>query len=75
MEDAAQAHGAKINGKRIGGFGEMNKKFAKHLRSLKNHGSREEKYYYDEIGYNMRMGGIEAVVLDVKLKYLDQWNN
>ena len=96
IEDAAQAHGAKYKGERVGGFGEMacfsfypgknlgtygeggcittnNLKYDKHLRSLRNHGSYE-KYYHDEVGFNMRMGGIEGAVLHVKLKYLDQWN-
>lgn len=97
IEDAAQAHGAKYKGKRIGGLGDMacfsfypgknlgacgegggvttnNEAFVKHLHSLRNHGM-EEKYYHDEIGYNMRMGGLEGAVLNVKLKYIDGWNN
>jgi dTDP-4-amino-4,6-dideoxygalactose transaminase len=32
------------------------------------------RYYHDELGFNMRMGGLEAVSLTVKLKYLDSWN-
>ena len=43
------------------------------LRSLRNHGSRV-RYYHDELGYNMRMSGLEAASLGVKLKYLDGWN-
>ena len=66
-------------GKNLGTYGEggcittNNQRYANRLRSLRNHGSTE-KYYYDEIGYNMRMGGIEGAVLNIKLKYLDQWN-
>ena len=66
--------------KNLGTYGEggcittNNGKYAGHLRSLRNLGSCE-KYYYDEVGHNMRMGGIEGAVLDVKLKYLNQWNN
>ena len=65
--------------KNLGTYGEggcittNNQRYANRLRSLRNHGSTE-KYYYDEIGYNMRMGGIEGAVLNIKLKYLDQWN-
>ncbi len=43
------------------------------LQSLRNHGSTK-KYYHDEIGYNYRMGGLEAASLKVKLKYLESWN-
>jgi dTDP-4-amino-4,6-dideoxygalactose transaminase len=32
------------------------------------------RYFHDEIGYNMRMGGLEAVSLQVKVGYLDGWN-
>jgi dTDP-4-amino-4,6-dideoxygalactose transaminase len=44
------------------------------LLRLRNNGS-SSKYHHDEIGFNYRMGGMEAAVLNVKLKYLDQWNN
>jgi len=97
IEDAAQAHGAKYKGKRVGGFGEMacfsfypgknlgtygegggistnNIDYVKHLQSLRSHGAAV-RYYHDEIGYNMRMGGIEGAVLDIKLKHLDNWNS
>ncbi|HEY8933799.1 MAG TPA: DegT/DnrJ/EryC1/StrS family aminotransferase [Cyclobacteriaceae bacterium] len=66
-------------GKNLGAYGEAggvttnNEKYTKHLMSLRNHGSTI-RYYHDELGYNMRMGGIEASVLSVKLKYLDDWN-
>jgi dTDP-4-amino-4,6-dideoxygalactose transaminase len=67
-------------GKNLGTYGEgggittNNEKYFKHLQSLRNHGS-VVRYYHDEIGYNMRMGGIEGAVLSVKLQYLDSWNN
>lgn len=67
-------------GKNLGAYGEAggittnNEKYYKHIQSLRNHGS-VVRYYHDEIGYNMRMGGLEAVSLSVKLKYLDAWNN
>lgn len=67
-------------GKNLGAYGEgggvttNNEKYYKHIQSLRNHGSMV-RYYHDEIGYNMRMDGIQGVVLDVKLKYIDQWNN
>lgn len=67
-------------GKNLGACGEAgglttNKEvYHKHLQSLRNHGSLV-RYYHDEIGYNMRMGGLEAASLSVKLKYLHGWNN
>ncbi len=45
----------------------------KQLLSLRNHGSLT-RYFHDEIGYNMRMGGLEAASLQVKLNYLPTWN-
>ena len=32
-------------------------------------------YFHDEIGFNYRMGGLEGASLNVKLKYLEGWNN
>jgi dTDP-4-amino-4,6-dideoxygalactose transaminase len=40
---------------------------------LRNYGS-EEKYINQMIGFNSRIDPIQAAVLRVKLKYLDQWN-
>lgn len=66
-------------GKNLGTFGEgggvttNSDVYYKKMCSLRNHGS-VVRYYHDEIGYNWRMGGIEGAVLDVKLKYLDDWN-
>jgi dTDP-4-amino-4,6-dideoxygalactose transaminase len=97
IEDAAQAHGAKYKGVRIGGVGEMacfsfypgknlgtygeggavvtnDEKLANRIIKLRNHAS-VNKYYHEEIGYNYRMGSTEGAVLDIKLKYLDQWND
>ena len=66
-------------GKNLGACGEAggittsNADYAKHLQSLRNHGSLV-RYYHDEIGYNMRMGGLEGASLQIKLKYLPAWN-
>ena len=67
-------------GKNLGACGEAggvttnNEAYAGHIQSLRNHGS-VVRYYHDEVGYNMRMGGLEAASLSVKLKYLTSWNN
>lgn len=66
-------------GKNLGACGEgggittNNETYYNHLLSLRNHGSKF-RYYHDELGFNMRMGGLEAASLIVKLKYLDDWN-
>jgi dTDP-4-amino-4,6-dideoxygalactose transaminase len=66
-------------GKNLGACGEAggittnNENYYKHLQSLRNHGSKV-RYYHDEIGFNMRMGGLEAASLSVKLKHLPGWN-
>jgi dTDP-4-amino-4,6-dideoxygalactose transaminase len=67
-------------GKNLGACGEAggittnNEKYQKHLHSLRNHGSMV-RYYHDEVGFNMRMGGLEGASLTIKLKYLESWND
>ena len=46
---------------------------AESLRMLRNHGQRE-KYHHELRGYNHRLDTLQAAVLRVKLKYLDEWN-
>jgi UDP-2-acetamido-2-deoxy-ribo-hexuluronate aminotransferase len=43
------------------------------LRVVVNHGMTV-RYYHDLVGVNSRLDGIQAAVLDVKLRYLDQYN-
>jgi dTDP-4-amino-4,6-dideoxygalactose transaminase len=43
------------------------------LRILRVHGM-EPKYYHHVVGVNSRLDALQAAVLKVKLKYLDQWN-
>ena len=65
-------------GKNLYAFGEGgsvttdNKEFFNHITRLKNQGS-DIRYYHDEIGYNMRLEGLQGAVLSVSLNYLDEW--
>jgi dTDP-4-amino-4,6-dideoxygalactose transaminase len=46
---------------------------AAELRALRFHGCRV-KYYHDSVGYNSRLDEIQAAVLRVKLRCLQDWN-
>lgn len=42
------------------------------MRMIANHG-QSQRYYHDRIGCNSRLDSIQAAILDVKLRYLDQY--
>ena len=46
---------------------------AKKIRILANHGM-DKRYYHDLVGLNSRLDSMQAAILDVKLKYLDHYN-
>ncbi len=46
---------------------------AARARSLRQHGMTR-RYFHDEVGWNARLDGIQAAILTVKLKYIDDWN-
>ncbi len=50
-----------------------NDELAVKLRMIANHG-QEVKYYHKVIGCNSRLDSIQASILDIKLKYLDQYS-
>jgi UDP-2-acetamido-2-deoxy-ribo-hexuluronate aminotransferase len=64
--------------KNLGAFGDggalytNNDELAENMRSIANHGM-SKRYYYQQIGLNSRLDAIQAAILDVKLKYLDQY--
>lgn len=45
---------------------------AKKLRSIVNHGMTV-RYYHDDIGVNSRLDSLQAAILNVKLKHLDEY--
>jgi dTDP-4-amino-4,6-dideoxygalactose transaminase len=47
---------------------------AAEVRALKEHGQKR-RYYYEEIGMNSRLDAIQAAILQIKLRYLDHWND
>ena len=64
--------------KNLGGYGDGgmivtdSEAYAKHLRTLRSHGS-PKKYYATEQGWNSRLDEIQAAILRVKLRHLDNW--
>lgn len=62
--------------KTLGGYGDggmivtNNEELAKLAKYYRVHGA-SKKYHYDYIGYNSRLDTLQAAVLSVKLKYID----
>jgi dTDP-4-amino-4,6-dideoxygalactose transaminase len=46
---------------------------AERVKMLRQHGMRR-RYHHDELGWNARMDGFQGAVLQVKLNYIDGWN-
>lgn len=93
VEDNAQAHGCKFQGRKTGSLGDAaghsfypgknlgafgdagavttnDEKLAKTVRAIANYGS-QRKYVFKYCGRNSRLDEVQAAVLDVKLKHLD----
>lgn len=94
VEDNAQAHGCKFNGRTTGSIGDAaghsfypgknlgalgdggavttdDEVLANEVRALANYGSAK-KYVFKYCGRNSRLDEIQAAILDVKLKHLDE---
>ena len=47
---------------------------AERCRSIRVHGMGRERYYYDHLGYTGRLDEMQAAVLRIKLRKLEEWN-
>src|SRR6266516_1422895 len=65
--------------KNLGAYGEAgicvtnDSRLAETLRLLRDHGSLT-RYKHEVLGFNARLDELQAAVLRVKLRYLEQWN-
>ncbi len=65
--------------KNLGAFGDGGAIFtnddllADKLKMIANHG-QSRRYYHDVVGCNSRLDTIQAAILDIKLKHLDEYN-
>jgi len=66
--------------KNLGGFGDgglittHDEALAKRMARIRVHGM-EPRYYHHEVGFNSRLDSLQAAVLRVKLRHLDNWSN
>jgi dTDP-4-amino-4,6-dideoxygalactose transaminase len=95
LEDAAQAHGARYRGSRVGGLGlaaafsfyptknlgaygeagaltTNDDSVAQFARLARSHGQLA-RYCHEFVGFNYRIHGLQAAVLRVKMRHVDQW--
>lgn len=96
LEDACQAHGASVDGKKCGAFGILsafsfyptkslggagdggaivtnNRTLANIIRAMRNVG-QFKRYKHDILGYNSRLDTLQAGILLMKLRKLEEWN-
>ena len=67
-------------GKNLGAYGDggaiitNDDGLAKKMRMFANHGALK-KHFHEIEGINSRLDGLQAAILNVKIKYIDEWNN
>ena len=95
IEDCAQSHGAKVNGRSVGTLSDVgtwsfyptknlgaigdagalttsDAQLAETARSLRNYG-QTVRYVHEKVGMNSRLDELQAAILRVRLRYLDEW--
>lgn len=66
-------------GKNLGAYGDggmlvtNRKRVAEKVKMMRNYGQKE-KYHHVFLAWNRRLDNLQAAILRVKLKHLDQWN-
>lgn len=96
IEDAAEAHGSEINGKKVGSFGisgcfsfyankaitcgeggivtTNNKKYYEKLKLYRNLGFTKPRFVHYIQGFNFRMTGYQAAIVNNQLKRINEIN-
>ena len=65
--------------KNLGGYGDggmmvtNSEELAASLRALRGHGTKRHKYMSEQQGWNSRLDELQAAILRVKLRHLDDW--
>ncbi|MBE0479059.1 DegT/DnrJ/EryC1/StrS family aminotransferase [Candidatus Aerophobetes bacterium] len=65
--------------KNLGGFGDGgmvitdNREVAEKAKALRVHGGNSNSYSYEISGYNSRLDELQAIILRIKLKYVEKW--
>ncbi len=66
-------------GKNLGAYGDagcilvQKEEDAPKVRALIDHGRTGKKYVHDIVGSNQRMDAVQAAILSVKMKYIEEW--
>jgi len=66
--------------KNLGAFGDAglvtttDSTLADRLRAMSRHGCTHDKYHHDRVGWNARLDELQAAVLRVKFRHLEDWN-